>query len=51
MSSEKLRTLYSKTPNSKHLEEAADVLHNGGMVIFPTDTVYAMGCLSTQSES
>ena len=51
MSSEKLRTFYSKTPNSRHLEEAADVLHNGGMVIFPTDTVYAMGCLSTQSES
>ena len=51
MSSEKLRTFYSKTPNSRHLEEAADVLHNGGMVIFPTDTVYAMGCLYTQSES
>lgn len=51
MSTEKLRTFYSKKPNSRHLEEAADVLHNGGMIIFPTDTVYALGCLSTQSQS
>ena len=51
MSIEKLRTFYSNTPNRKYLDEAADILNNGGMIIFPTDTVYALGCLSTQSES
>ncbi len=47
---DKLRTFYSKTPNSKYLQEAANLLHEGGMIIFPTDTVYALGCLSTQGE-
>ena len=50
MASDKLRTFYSKTPNAKYLEEAATLLHEGGMIIFPTDTVYALGCLSTQGE-
>ena len=27
------------------------VLEQGGMIIFPTDTVYALGCLSTKNES
>lgn len=51
MAIEKLRTFYSKTPNRKYLEEAVNVLNSGGMIIFPTDTVYALGCLSTQKES
>jgi tRNA threonylcarbamoyl adenosine modification protein (Sua5/YciO/YrdC/YwlC family) len=41
------RTLYSKTPNLKILQEAAKIINNGGLVIFPTDTVYGLGCLST----
>jgi tRNA threonylcarbamoyl adenosine modification protein (Sua5/YciO/YrdC/YwlC family) len=45
------RTLYSKTPNPKILEEAAEIIHNGGLVIFPTDTVYGLGCLSTHSKA
>ena len=40
-------SFYSKTPNPKHLHEAAEVLHGGGIVIFPTDTVYGLGCLSS----
>lgn len=50
MASDKLRTFYSKTPNAKYLKETATLLHDGGMIIFPTDTVYALGCLSTQGE-
>ena len=41
-----LRTLYSSNPNPKVLEEAARILNQGGLIIFPTDTVYGLGCLS-----
>jgi tRNA threonylcarbamoyl adenosine modification protein (Sua5/YciO/YrdC/YwlC family) len=47
----KLRTFYSQPLNEKHLKEAAIILEGGGMIIFPTDTVYALGCLSTKSET
>ena len=50
MSLNKLRNFYSKKPNSKYIIEAKEVLENGGMIIFPTDTVYALGCLSNQKE-
>ncbi len=46
----KIRTFYSNDPNYKFLKEAVNVLENAGMIIFPTDTVYAIGCLSNQSE-
>ena len=46
----KMRTFYSNNPNDKFLNEAVDVLESAGMIIFPTDTVYAIGCLSNQSE-
>lgn len=29
---------------SKEIEKAANILRNGGIVIFPTDTVYGIGC-------
>ena len=48
--SNKIRTFYSNTPNYKFLKEAVNVLESAGMIIFPTDTVYAIGCLSNQSE-
>ena len=31
---------------SKEIEEAASILKNGGIIIFPTDTVYGIGCRS-----
>ena len=42
----KLRTLHSNNPNPKFLEEAAHILNQGKLIIFPTDTVYGIGCLS-----
>ena len=51
MCNEKLRNFYSKTLNQKYLKEAISVLNRGGMIIFPTDTVYALGCLSSKEES
>jgi tRNA threonylcarbamoyl adenosine modification protein (Sua5/YciO/YrdC/YwlC family) len=30
--------------DSRLIDQAVDILQNGGILIFPTDTVYAMGC-------
>ena len=49
-SKNKIRTFYSNEPNDRYLNEAVDVLESAGMIIFPTDTVYAIGCLSNQYE-
>lgn len=31
-------------PQSARIEQVVEVLRNGGIVIYPTDTVYGMGC-------
>lgn len=31
-------------PSSKHFNTTVDTLLNGGLVIYPTDTVYSIGC-------
>ncbi len=39
-----LLRIYPENPNVRHIRKVADVLESGGIVIYPTDTVYAMGC-------
>ena len=36
--------IYNDNPNPKHIRQIVDLLENGGVIIYPTDTVYAMGC-------
>jgi tRNA threonylcarbamoyl adenosine modification protein (Sua5/YciO/YrdC/YwlC family) len=36
--------IYDKNPSEKAIRQAAKVLEDGGLVIFPTDTIYAIGC-------
>jgi len=36
--------IYPENPNSKEVERVVKVLQEGGLVIYPTDTVYAIGC-------
>lgn len=36
--------LYETNTNPKDIEKVVKVLRDGGLVIYPTDTVYAMGC-------
>lgn len=36
--------IYPENPNPKEIAKAVDVLQDGGLVIYPTDTVYAIGC-------
>ena len=42
---------YESKPNLKYLKKAADTLDRGGLIIYPTDTVYALGCLSNNINS
>jgi tRNA threonylcarbamoyl adenosine modification protein (Sua5/YciO/YrdC/YwlC family) len=39
-----LLRLYPENPNPRHIRQVADVLDAGGIIVYPTDTVYAMGC-------
>jgi tRNA threonylcarbamoyl adenosine modification protein (Sua5/YciO/YrdC/YwlC family) len=39
-----LLRIYAENPNARHIRQAVDVLDQGGILIYPTDTVYAMGC-------
>ncbi len=36
--------LYEENTNEKHLLQVVDVLKKGGVIVYPTDSVYAMGC-------
>lgn len=36
--------LYEDNPNQRQLDAVVDILLNGGIVIYPTDTLYAFGC-------
>ncbi|HDO27988.1 MAG TPA: threonylcarbamoyl-AMP synthase [Bacteroidetes bacterium] len=36
--------IYPENPAPRHIKMVIDVLNNGGIVIFPTDTIYGMGC-------
>ena len=47
---ERLKFNESK-PNLRFLKKAADTLDRGGLIIYPTDTVYALGCLSNNINS
>lgn len=36
--------LYNENPNPREIEKVVSVLREGGIVIYPTDTLYGMGC-------
>jgi tRNA threonylcarbamoyl adenosine modification protein (Sua5/YciO/YrdC/YwlC family) len=36
--------IYPENPNPKVLQKVVEVLKRGGLVIYPTDTVYGLGC-------
>lgn len=39
-----LLRIYEENPNSREVQQVIDVLKRGGVIIYPTDTVYGMGC-------
>jgi tRNA threonylcarbamoyl adenosine modification protein (Sua5/YciO/YrdC/YwlC family) len=36
--------IYPENPNPKAIEQVVQVLRRGGIIIYPTDTVYGLGC-------
>lgn len=36
--------LYNENPNERDIRRVVDVLKQGGVIIYPTDTVYGLGC-------
>lgn len=36
--------IYPQNPNLREIDKVVDCLRDGGLVIYPTDTVYAIGC-------
>jgi tRNA threonylcarbamoyl adenosine modification protein (Sua5/YciO/YrdC/YwlC family) len=36
--------IYPENPNPKTIEQVVQVLRRGGLIIYPTDTVYGLGC-------
>jgi len=41
--------IYSNNPNPAAIDEVVRVLQKGGIVIYPTDTVYGLGCDITKT--
>jgi len=39
-----LITVNSQNPQMRLIRKAVDILRNGGIIIYPTDTVYGLGC-------
>ena len=36
--------IYEDNPNEAAIKKVVEILRNGGLVIYPTDTVYGLGC-------
>ena len=43
--------IYEDNPNEAAIKKVVNVLKNGGLVIYPTDTVYGLGCDITNSRA
>ena len=39
-----LLRIYPENPNPREIKKVVDCLRNGGVIIYPTDTVYGIGC-------
>ena len=43
--------IYQDKPSEAAIKKVVDVLRNGGLVIYPTDTVYGLGCDITNTRA
>jgi len=43
--------IYPENPNPKEIKRVVDVLRKGGLIIYPTDTVYGLGCDITNTKA
>lgn len=43
--------IYPENPNPKEINRVVDILRKGGLIIYPTDTVYGLGCDITNTKA
>ncbi len=43
--------IYNENPNQKAIDKVVKILKSGGLVIYPTDTVYGLGCDITNNKA
>lgn len=43
--------IYEENPNPKEIKKVVEVLRKGGLIIYPTDTVYGLGCDITNTKA
>ena len=43
--------LYEDNPNPKEVKRIVKIIRDGGLVIYPSDTVYALGCDITDNRA
>jgi tRNA threonylcarbamoyl adenosine modification protein (Sua5/YciO/YrdC/YwlC family) len=46
-----LLKIYEENPSQKHINKVVEILRNGGLIIYPTDTVYGLGCDITNTSA
>ncbi len=46
-----LLKLYEQNPDPRQINKIVDLLQHGGVIIYPTDTVYGMGCDITKARA
>jgi tRNA A37 threonylcarbamoyladenosine synthetase subunit TsaC/SUA5/YrdC len=43
--------IYPENPNPREIRQVVEVLRNGGIIVYPTDTVYGLGCDITNARA
>jgi tRNA threonylcarbamoyl adenosine modification protein (Sua5/YciO/YrdC/YwlC family) len=46
-----LLSLHPETPQQRHLERIAEVLDRDGVIAYPTDTLFGLGCLVSRKKA
>ncbi len=46
-----LLKIYPENPNIRHIKTIVECLNDGGIIIYPTDTIYALGCNMSKSKA
>lgn len=43
--------IYDENPNEREIQRVVKILKNGGVIVYPTDTIYGVGCDITQPKA
>ena len=43
--------IHPETPQKRLIDQAAEIIRNGGLAIYPTDSCYALGCHLGEKEA